>query len=91
MSAKINDSPLATIDHAHAGADMETVAPPATSQRWWVLAVVVAAQFMFVVDAFIVNVAIPSIQADLQASAGQIEAVIALYQGRKAHPRKSAR
>jgi len=80
MSAKINASPLATIDHAHAGADTETVAPPAMSQRWWVLAVVVAAQFMFVVDAFIVNVAIPSIQADLQASAGQIEAVIALYQ-----------
>ena len=30
-----------------------------TSRRWWVLATVVAAQFMFGVDAFIVNVAIP--------------------------------
>jgi hypothetical protein len=29
------------------------------SRRWWVLAIVVAAQFMFVVDAFIVNAAIP--------------------------------
>ena len=34
--------------------------------RWWVLAVAVAGQFMFVVDAFIVNVAIPTIRNDLQ-------------------------
>jgi len=35
--------------------------------RWWVLAIVVAAQFMFVMDAFIVNVALPSILAVLGA------------------------
>ena len=45
----------------------------------WVLAIVVAAQFMFGVDAFIVNVAIPTIAAELDASAAQIEAVIAIY------------
>lgn len=50
------------------------------ARRWWVLATVVAAQFIFVVDAFIVNVAIPSIRADLRASAAEIEAVIAIYQ-----------
>jgi EmrB/QacA subfamily drug resistance transporter len=49
-------------------------------RRWWVLATVVAAQFMFVVDAFIVNVAIPSIRADLHATTGQIQGVIVLYQ-----------
>jgi EmrB/QacA subfamily drug resistance transporter len=49
-------------------------------RRWLSLAVVVAAQFMFVVDAFIVNVAIPSIRADLNMSEAGIEAVIALYQ-----------
>jgi MFS family permease len=49
------------------------------SRRWWVLATVVAAQFMFGVDAFIVNVAIPTIAAKLHASAAQIEAVIAVY------------
>src|SRR5207302_2500421 len=49
------------------------------SRRWWVLAIVVAAQFMFGVDAFIVNVAIPTIAAELHASAAQIEAVIAVY------------
>jgi len=53
--------------------------PVDTSRRWWVLATVVAAQFMFGVDAFIVNVAIPTIAAELKASAAQIEAVIAIY------------
>lgn len=47
--------------------------------RWAVLAIVVAAQFMFGVDAFIVNVAIPTIAIELHASAAQIEAVIAIY------------
>lgn len=49
-------------------------------RRWWVLAIVVAAQFMFVVDAFIVNVAIPSIRADLHATVAEIQGVIVLYQ-----------
>lgn len=49
-------------------------------RRWWVLATVVAAQFIFVVDAFIVNVAIPSIRADLHATRGEIQGVIVLYQ-----------
>lgn len=54
--------------------------PASSARRWWILAVVIAGQFMFVVDAFIVNVAIPSIRADLQASGGAMEAVIAIYQ-----------
>src|SRR3954468_1991099 len=54
-------------------------APVDSSRRWWVLATVVAAQFMFGGDAFIVNVAIPTIAAELNASAAQIEAVIAIY------------
>jgi MFS family permease len=49
-------------------------------RRWWVLAIVVAAQFIFVVDAFIVNVAIPSIRADLNATTGEIQGVVVLYQ-----------
>src|SRR3982074_668338 len=48
-------------------------------RRWWVLAIVAAAQFMFGVDAFIVNVAIPTIAIELQASPAQIEAVLAIY------------
>jgi len=59
--------------------DQAAVQPTNTTQRWWALAAVVAAQFMFVVDAFIVNVALPTIAVDLRASAAQIEAVIAIY------------
>jgi EmrB/QacA subfamily drug resistance transporter len=60
-------------------------APPiddvkSSDRRWWVLAIVVAAQFIFVVDAFIVNVAIPSIRAGLHATTGEIQGVIVLYQ-----------
>lgn len=58
----------------------QTVTKPVDStRRWWVLAIVVAAQFMFGVDAFIVNVAIPTIAADLHATPAQIESVIAIY------------
>lgn len=52
-----------------------TVSP----RRWQVLAIVVAAQFMFGVDAFIVNVALPTIAFDLNASSSQLGAVIAIY------------
>src|SRR4051812_31676733 len=54
-------------------------APVDSRRRWWVLAIVVAAQFMFGIDAFIVNVAIPTIAAELHASPAQIQAVIAIY------------
>jgi EmrB/QacA subfamily drug resistance transporter len=54
-------------------------APVDSSRRWWVLAIVVAAQFMFGVDAFIVNVAIPTIAVELHATPAQIESVIAIY------------
>src|ERR1700692_4989497 len=53
--------------------------PVYSSRRWWLLAIVVAAQFMFGVDPFIVNVAIPTIAVELHASTAQIEAVIAIY------------
>lgn len=49
------------------------------SRRWWVLTIVVAAQFMFGVDAFVVNVAIPTIAVELKATPAQIESVIAIY------------
>lgn len=62
---------------------MHQIVSPALSvdqtRRWWVLATVVAAQFMFGVDAFIVNVALPTIATELKASTAQIEAVVAIY------------
>lgn len=57
----------------------ETPGTAKGDRRWWILSAVVAAQFMFGVDAFIVNVAIPTIAQDLQASAAEIESVVAIY------------
>src|SRR6185437_4973650 len=48
--------------------------------RWVVLAIVIAGMFVFVVDAFVVNVAIPSIQLGLRATAGEMQGAIAIYQ-----------
>jgi predicted MFS family arabinose efflux permease len=53
--------------------------PVDSTRRWWVLAIVVAAQFMFGVDAFIVNVALPTIASELHAGSAEIEAVVAIY------------
>jgi EmrB/QacA subfamily drug resistance transporter len=52
----------------------------ADSRRWVALAVVLIAGFMQLVDISIVNVAIPSIQRDLDATYSQIQWVLAGYQ-----------
>jgi MFS family permease len=57
----------------------ETIDRIHSDRRWWVLSIVSAAQFIFGLDAFIVNVALPTIAADLHASSAQLEAVIAIY------------
>jgi EmrB/QacA subfamily drug resistance transporter len=59
---------------------MSDAIPLPHPRRWWILFIMLTAQFMFVVDAFVVNVAIPAIRADLAASPSQIEAIIAVYQ-----------
>src|SRR5215471_4024189 len=48
-------------------------------RRWWVLAVIVAAQFMVVLDVAIVNVALPSIKTDLHFSQESLQWVITAY------------
>jgi EmrB/QacA subfamily drug resistance transporter len=48
-------------------------------RKWWVLAVVVAAQFMVVLDVAIVNVALPSIKTDLGFSQESLQWVITAY------------
>jgi EmrB/QacA subfamily drug resistance transporter len=48
-------------------------------RRWLVLGVVLMGTFMAVLDVAIVNVAIPSIRADLDASYGEIELVVSAY------------
>src|SRR6184192_1770954 len=48
-------------------------------RRWWALAVIVAAQFMVVLDIAIVNVALPSIKTDLHFSESNLQWVITAY------------
>jgi EmrB/QacA subfamily drug resistance transporter len=51
----------------------------AASSRWAPLPVILAGTFIVVLDFFIVNVALPSIQSGLHASSGAIEWVVAGY------------
>ncbi|MFB8009195.1 MFS transporter [Nocardia sp. NPDC056000] len=55
--------------------------PPSTldPRRWIAFAVILAAGFMDLLDVTIVNVAVPSIQKDLEAEYSQIEWIIAAY------------
>src|SRR3954464_12288405 len=48
-------------------------------KRWWALALIVAAQFMVVLDVAIVNVALPSIKTDLNFSQESLQWVITAY------------
>ena len=50
-----------------------------TRSRWLPLPVILAGTFMVVLDFFIVNVALPSMQSHLHASNGAIEWVVAGY------------
>jgi MFS family permease len=58
---------------------MNDVDQAASSRRWWVLATVCCAQFIFGVDALAVNVALPTMAGELHASPAQLQAVMALY------------
>jgi len=51
----------------------------AHSNRWLILVIVCLAQFMVILDATIVNIALPSIQRDLQFSPGDLQWVINSY------------
>src|SRR5690349_14682902 len=52
-------------------------APP--GHRWLMLAVLLGGQFMALIDAFVVNVAMPSIGADLHASGAALQLVVGGY------------
>ncbi|MGH9056733.1 MAG: MFS transporter [Acidimicrobiales bacterium] len=52
---------------------------PAADRRWWVLAVLAVAQLMIVVDASIVNIALPSAQHALHISVANRQWVITAY------------
>ncbi|WP_102110266.1 MFS transporter [Oceaniglobus roseus] len=52
---------------------------PAPRARWIAMAVLLTASFMNLIDVTIVNVALPSMKASLNASPSQIEWVVAIY------------
>src|SRR5215211_1375107 len=60
---------------------VEVVEPPASGEtsRWLVLVIVCLAQFMVILDATVVNVALPSIQVDLGFSRADLQWVINAY------------
>jgi EmrB/QacA subfamily drug resistance transporter len=54
-------------------------APALDPRRWWALALLCGAFFMVILDAAIVTVALPSIQADLSFSAQGLQWVVSAY------------
>jgi len=58
---------------------VSTAAPIRASNRWLVLVLVCIAQFMVVLDATVVNVALPSLQEDLDFSASSLQWVVNAY------------
>jgi EmrB/QacA subfamily drug resistance transporter len=53
--------------------------PVASSRRWWTLSVVALAQLMVVLDSTVVNIALPSAQADLGFTNGERQWIVTAY------------
>jgi EmrB/QacA subfamily drug resistance transporter len=53
--------------------------PPLSSKRWWTLTTVALAQLMVVLDSTVVNIALPSAQADLGFSNGDRQWIVTAY------------
>ncbi|MFB7496220.1 MFS transporter [Streptomyces sp. NPDC056161] len=66
-------------DDALAGAVEAPPAAPPSPRRWWILAIIAVAQLMVVLDATIVNIALPSAQADLGFSDGNRQWIVTAY------------
>jgi len=62
-----------------AGAASTLGVPPASSRRWWTLVTVALAQLMVVLDSTVVNIALPSAQADLGFSNGDRQWIVTAY------------
>ncbi|MFC8143344.1 MFS transporter [Streptomyces paradoxus] len=71
--------PQKSLTDSPPGGATAQAASAASSKRWWILAVVALAQLMVVLDATIVNIALPSAQADLHFSDGDRQWVVTAY------------
>lgn len=56
-----------------------TATPVSETRNWWMLGVLLLGQFMGLLDVFVVNVALPTIGADLHASGATLQLVVAGY------------
>ena len=75
----IHDAPVeatAPPSHAHHAADAH---PAAARRPWTVFALMIAAQFMVILDVSVVNVALPSISRGLQMTASDYQWVVSAY------------
>lgn len=69
-----------TVVNSQQSASRSTTAVEADAIPWVMIAIVLAAMFMAVLDSFIVVVADPSISRDLHSSSGDVQWVLAGYQ-----------
>jgi MFS family permease len=60
---------------------MDAQSPALEPRRWLMLGVLLVGAFLPPLDFFVVNVALPSIQSDLHASAATLQLVISVYAG----------
>lgn len=58
---------------------LTTIEARPDTRRWWMLAVLLLGQFMGLVDALIVNVAVPAIGADLHTTGATLQLIVAGY------------
>ncbi|MFF7331675.1 MFS transporter [Streptomyces sp. NPDC090306] len=77
MSQDLQDRPPGGTDHVARGAGDHS--DPDHARRWWVLTVIALAQLMVVLDATIVNIALPSAQTALGFSDGNRQWIITAY------------
>jgi EmrB/QacA subfamily drug resistance transporter len=72
-------SHLASRTDSHGNQDHRVIVSTPAPRRWWAFAVLLVAGFMDLVDVTIVNVALPSIQRDLQAPYVDLEWIVSGY------------
>jgi EmrB/QacA subfamily drug resistance transporter len=77
MTHSIDPADDAVIEPAPAISEQSTEEPD--PRRWWALAVLAVAQLMIVLDASIVNIALPSAQADLGITNANRQWVVTAY------------
>ena len=56
-------------------------APPGYARRWWVLATMTVCLLVVIMGNTILNVALPTLQRDLDATQAELQAVVARFSG----------